>query len=266
MAYELTFQTIYDIGKFVDDGYNFIIPYFIYILLLFLFLVFLIVRGPELRTISDYRFYHAEGIKTTGYINDYKPIQDSPEYKQNKETQYYAGAKKQPEGNKIKLQYQSRLSKSDRMVLTDIQRKKNNLIRMKDKFIQGSSEQEYSSRLQEFDAQTQKISDRVYLESQVYSMLHPVLEAPATPKRVSHARASKEEYDKYIHSPLWRRRSKKFRESKMGVCDICHQFVGTPALQTHHKGYPDDLIMNDNPSFWTASCRKCHNKQEGEKP
>ena len=166
--------------------------------------------------------------------------------------------------NRIKVQFKPTINEKNQFALNELERKKRNLIEKKDEFISGSSREVYNSQIAEYNKKISKINASTILESKIQSWKNPVIETEVGDSQQVRMYADRKEYQQYIHSYLWRKRSKEFRASKNGICDICHQFVGVDSLVTHHKTYVFDLPKNDQQKYWLAVCNVCDMEVHGK--
>lgn len=150
--------------------------------------------------------------------------------------------------------------------IDELKRKKVEFMARKKEYIADTPEmeKEYRSKIDEYD----KRINGLYHESKINNMLdafnNPVLTTTnttsTTSKRILQTRqfVPDDEYNKYIHSDLWKKRSRAYKEQLNGKCEKCGKYVGLKGLQVHHIEYVEDLRRDDNDSFWAGLCKECH--------
>ncbi len=168
--------------------------------------------------------------------------------------------------SKIVYQYSHVMTPKTSFALQELERKKANLIAKREEFLQGASQEAYQEMIDEYDRKTKKLNDELVIESTVHSMNNPILKTETATGETEKSLDRRvfvgdTEYKKYIHSGLWRERSKEFRIKSNGVCGGCGKTVGVGKLHVHHTDYVYDLEKNDNESFWLALCGNCHKER-----
>lgn len=165
----------------------------------------------------------------------------------------------------IKYERRSEQSKTNDQI-DALKARKTDFIARKEEFVGNDKEMldEYQNRLDVFDAQINKLYHAEKINSIIDSYNNPVIATTTTAhtptRKVLGERkfVPDEQYRKYIHSDLWRKRSKAYKEQLSGKCEQCGKDVGVKGLQVHHISYCENLARDDNESFWAGLCKECH--------
>jgi len=252
---------IYEIGFFVYQYSG------IFVLLFFSFVGYLVYSKPEQPpgTVQTWvrnpppnyeSRYHQERPDLIGY----KEYKNSPEYRN-------AGIiKTNPTAHSARIVYkfQAVTTPSQATQIHGLEKRKQNLLTKKESFLEHASIEQFNETVKKYDMEIEQINNKIILDSKIYSTLNPVIKTTPAPRATAprqekiSAVINEATYKKYIHSNIFKTRSKAFKLSKNGVCDKCKLQVGFNNLRTHHLFYVEDLFKDDSEANWSCLCRTCH--------